>query len=517
MPRLHVWAVCSVITATTGYLGYHSYYQPLVAFQEQEERSVTARKMGLQEVICQFNLLQHAVEQALHSCNLRDFGATPQSGNASESCFVTNKEKLLLYCSIQRIRNLLFGLPLRAQCEREFDALLSSLDDTERIYCGVLNFRDEALTLGQVIWCFTCYVCYTMVFRLLPLLWRPSSPLALYQVYHLVAASITKTLEIETSLSVSRDVGSDARGNQLESASEPATDGRAPSYLVLNAVHWIEDVGFWACANNPLLHPERDRWHLSILQKRHDRYPAATSWAESFVGRPQLQAYALPFDRLWTRVGSERKLSQEEALHRTRVLLEEMRGPTAVLTTAAMTEWTTPTAAKSPTEETEGRCSLGYPLTCDTSRLQRSETNADDSTSPQPTRPWVPVGVAGLPRVLFVGPLAAREDIRQSLRSNAVFRYLRDAQEQPNTTRVPVGTPRTTAPLEDWLRQLQQVAGVTCWSPVWWGGVYGGVTWRGRTVKRRLHYHIGVPSTAVEFTEHHIDAATLAVEAAYSA
>ncbi|CCW64896.1 unnamed protein product [Phytomonas sp. EM1] len=570
MPRLHVWFAGAIAASGVSYVAYWHIYLPRVTFQAAFEEKLEIEKQNLQGVFQRLTQLKVSVEHALSKKSFlspavdgHGVGGSGFLHNAlpSSSVWATNREKLLFFCELQQVRYLFFSLPYLVKgfllaTRAEAASLLETLNAMERQHCDFLNFRDEALSFGQQITCLICFWVYVIGFRWIPALcWREDTPRR-RQFFHQLAKRITSALEIETTLHVDAVENPWALANDGEGREIAQTPLPPDPYLVLNAVHWIEEVGFWACANNPLLLPKEPSdggnplsSGLRLLSTPSDSF--FRLFGENFTrARPRAVAFPITFAHHWQGCWRRRERGLHSAL---KIDPPSSREDASEENAARLSEGSPPT-------------SFGYPLTSDLaaleaflqtthpSRANPHQNREDHAGTPHsigkpegdafrrekmnPSPPWIPVAVAGLPRLLFVHPSVSRADKRPRPTRSAVYEHLARKQfsesapgdqilvEASNAMREEMernenasnasrgGQKETTNALPDHVRasliEWQQQCSLPSFSKVWWGGVYGG-----RSRGRGLHYHVGHPTPTEELPSEWIRCAKNAIESAY--
>ncbi|KAK7194682.1 hypothetical protein NESM_000387200 [Novymonas esmeraldas] len=474
MPRLSFWAAGVLIGVGGTYGGYYGVYVPRRAARLAADQRLEESKMPYQEVIHAYSRLRTSTEQQAAVAAALPASRAP----GGTSSFATNAEKLLFFCELQSLRARLLALPRHFTTEKDLRGMLQQLTAWEAQHCTELNFRPAPLTTAQTLRSMACLALYLLCFRVLgPLLgawsggaeWRA-------QLQHRAAARIVETLEVQVRLTSKDDAArsSDSGGGDGVGAGRPVR-----RYVTLNATHWIEEVGFWACPNNPLL-PQ----------------PPPLAPPSSGSG----DSHGAPSPRI----------------------------PSAAVVTCASTyaeHWRrVPTA---PQERTRGGgsggdgapplvtatdVSLGYPVLCDTSQL-----SADKSA---PEALYQPVGVSGWQHLLYLDAAHANADVRPRLTRKETYARVQEAQ----FARAPVApsartTSTDTVPTLEVPRRSDWPAhrGLPCWCRVWWGGAYGGRGTGSRRSGAVLHYHIGPVSTAADYAAAAIAASQAAGTAAAEA
>ncbi|KAG5466656.1 hypothetical protein LSCM1_00825 [Leishmania martiniquensis] len=490
MPRLSYWAVGVFAGGGVAYGGYHHVYVPHRAAQLAADQQLDQCKRPHQDAIHAYSRLRAAVEQ--QSAIMSSF---PSSSSASArqdtSAWHTNSEKVLFFCALQRMRALLLGLPDHLITEKDLRAQLQQLSVWEAQHCTELHFRPAPLSTSQTLRSVACFAVYLLCFRVLnPLLsvWAGSARWQARLLHH-VAARIAEVLEIKVVLTV--------EGSESHSGTRGVARGPSRRYITLNTTHWIEEVGFWACPNNPLLCDQsvsppaaverqgEDDCRLELLRCRPRKacssnaalpHSFASRFAPLSLRQPwcylllcgpsaSATAYTTTYAEHWRRLATQ----QQERMS------------------------SGGTSSKAAFLMTATDVSLGYPVLSDTGHL---ECNLDDEAH------YIPVGISGLPRVLYVDAAHAKADVRPRRSREEKYACVQEAQfaRVPSTahaTRAPADSTLAAAPqAPSRLLEWQVHRGIPWWLRVWWGGVYGGGRCRSRPT---LHYHLGNASTAAEY------------------
>ncbi|TPP44351.1 hypothetical protein CGC21_5920 [Leishmania donovani] len=489
MPRLSFWAVGMLAGFGVTYGGYYRVYVPQRAAKLAADQRLEQCKLPYQDAIRAYSRLQRAVEQQVaiaSSLPSSSAGARPDT-----SAWHTNGEKIRFFCDVQRMRALLLGLPHHLITEKDLRAKLQQLSVWESQHCTELNFRSAPLSFSQTLRSSACFVIYLLCFRVLSPLLRAWDSSGGWQarLQHSVSTRIVEALEIKVLLTV-------ADCESLSGSSE-AAGGPSRGYITLNTTHWIEEVGFWACTNNPLLHRRPasppaavgrqgvDSCHVELLRG----FPITACSSNAAPQDGGVSSFTLPAlrqrwcDLLWcgpsasatayTTAYAEhwRRL---EARQRERLSRTTEGGEAASLMTAA-------------------DVSLGYPVLSCTSQLECAVGHEAY---------YIPVGISGLPHVLYVDAAHAKPDVRPRRTREETYARVQQAQfahasSAVSAKRAPADStiaavPQTPSRLHEW----QAHRGFPCWCRAWWGGVYGGGPRRSSTT---LHYHLGSASTAAEY------------------
>ncbi|RNE94798.1 hypothetical protein TraAM80_10585 [Trypanosoma rangeli] len=150
MPRLPVWFGGTALFSGGYYTFYHCFYTPRHTTWRELESAIEAEKLRLQYVLQRYAVLGYMLQR------LRQSGAE-----------ATNRERLYIYCEMQQLREAFYNFPMRSQSASEKQKVMQDLDAVEVTYCTAPNFRDEALTLRQMITCQFCFGLYAFCFCLL--------------------------------------------------------------------------------------------------------------------------------------------------------------------------------------------------------------------------------------------------------------------------------------------------------------------------------------------------------------
>ncbi|CAM43288.1 conserved hypothetical protein [Leishmania braziliensis MHOM/BR/75/M2904] len=489
MPRLSFWAVGVLAGWGITYEGYHHIYVPYRTSQLAVDQRWERSKMPYHDAIHAYSRLQTVIEQQLA---MRSSSPLSSSASARQdtSVWYTNAEKILFFCDVQRVRALLLGLPHHLITEKDLRAKLQQLSVWEAQHCTELNFRSAPLTFSQALRSAMCFVIYLLCFRVLsPLLsvWNGSAGWQA-RLQHSVAVQIAEALEIKVLLTVQE--------SESCNVSSEVARGTSYRYITLNATHWIEEVGFWACPNNPLLRhrsvsapapvrsEEVDDYHLKLLRglpmmtcssNAAPQHSGALNFVSTALRQPwcylfwcgpsaSATAYATTYAEHWRRLEAR----QQECLSRG----GEDDEAASLMTATDVT--------------------FGYPMLSNTDQL---ECEVDHEAH------YIPVGISGLPRVLYVDTAHAKDDVRPRRTREETYARVQQAQfaRAPSaapTMRAPADSiaavPQTSSRLHEW----QAHHGPPCWLRVWWGGVYGGGPRRSNAT---LHYHLGRASTVAEY------------------
>ncbi|KEG09876.1 hypothetical protein DQ04_04501020 [Trypanosoma grayi] len=409
------------------------------------EVAIEAEKLELQSVMQRYALLCHTAQTLPHG-----------------KC-ITNRERLSLYCELQRLREAFYGLPRRAQPVADRQKLLRHLDEMEAAQCTALNFRDEALTLWQSLTCQLCFTLYVLCFCVVDPVMRRLRFGSVERLrrhgLHAVSVWIMHCLQIPTSMTFEKALPTRSGGSTGDN------DDDDPFYVVFSPQHWIEVVGFWSCPTNPLLHDPRVQLLLAPDGCR-----------------------ALPFEVLWQGVQ------------------QEMRGSSAVVETSN-------DSSKAPTHDTGVaevkpivQSTFGYPLA-----LRVADGGEEVAAAPPRL---LPVVSAGLPRVLFVSDAVARSDVQMRRTQQEAYEQVRQRQYnsrpgaatggrrfgRSDENNAAAAAAATTAAgsvtecgmiCEPQLRAWRKHGGVPLWHRVTWGATYGGVGREGNRDRRELAFRVG--------------------------
>ncbi|KAG5492491.1 hypothetical protein JKF63_01069 [Porcisia hertigi] len=473
MPRLSFWALGVLGGFGVAYGGYYHAYIPQRTAQLTADERLERRKKPLQDAIHAYSRLQAAVEQQV--------AITPSSSlslvgkQQDTSAWRTNAEKIIFFCDVQRLRALLLGLSTHVITEKDLCGRLQQLSAWEARHCTELNFRSAPLSCLQTVRCAACFVLYLLCFRMLSRVLGMWSGSSRWQVWlqHSAAARITEALEIQVHLT--------AENTKLDNGGCQAACGAPRRYITLNTTHWIEEVGFWACPNNPLLHSQpggapaavhrqdAENYHVELLRGRPTMAssPSAEPWCHLLWCGPSgsATAYTTTYAEHWRRL---------EALLQERLSKGGENREAGSLMRAT-------------------EVSLGYPVLSNTRELECDGGHAIH---------YIPVGISGLPHLLYVDAAHAKADVRPHETREETYARVQRAQFVHTRTVAAVkraSADSTTATAPQSLSRLQEwriYRSFPCWHRVWWGSIYGGGSRRSST---SLHYHLGNASTATEY------------------
>ncbi|EKF32302.1 hypothetical protein MOQ_003850 [Trypanosoma cruzi marinkellei] len=438
MPRLPVWFGGAALLGGGYYAFYYHFYTPRHTTRSEIEMAIEAERFKWQSVMQRYAILHQMVQK------LRDSGTD-----------VTNRERLYIYCELQKLREAFYNLSIRAQSASEKQAVLRDLDEVEVANCTVLNFRDEALTMGQILTCQLCFSLYVLCFCLIDPVLRRVHCEAVERVrrhgLHIISRWMMHRLRIPVTMTLENTLPRpDGDVNEVTKEDE--------EYIVFSPQHWIEVVGFWACPTNPLLTNIRVRWLLSC-----DVVPFEVHWRRRWQQMRQ---------ELRDSIVVEGNEEEEE---------EEKRRPVV-------------------------QSSFGYPLA---SRLSCGGEMHDDTksdhvltTTDVHTPRFFPVVSTGMPRVLFVSDAVARRDVRTRRTLHEVYTNVLHRQFPVNHNVVKnnkaddrvKGYDATYEQLYAWRKH----GGVPVWHRVEWGSVYGDVGSGGNRDRRELTFCMGRPCSAKE-------------------
>ncbi|CCW71909.1 unnamed protein product [Phytomonas sp. Hart1] len=513
MPRLHVWFTGAFAASGISYLSYWHLYLPHITAQAAFEGKAEFDKQHLQGVLRRLSQLNAAVAQARARNSLSP--PAPNSPTDSASVWWTNREKLNFFCELQHLRCLFFALPYLVKgfslvTRAEASALLRTLNALEAQHCDGLYFRAESLTLFQQMKCLLSFWIYVIGFKWIPALyWRKDTPRR-RRFFHDMARRITSILEIETAMTMDTDDTNETmhpsvKPNAVDEEELVEKGGQSvegvlssTQYVVFNATHWIEEVGFWACPNNPLLQQTLSP-RMEILSSYSNvggAGDASSPSSDSFFSaiykrltfsRPCAAAFPLTFDKHWrTRWANREEDYARRVEHLSHgypplvpisdVVSNYQDKPSHILTKRKEFSHDLKSTEDEHTAESDWRSpntSFGYPLCSDLTSLSSfhqttqpplsrartphnnlkkdtedakyigkdagsaSSRKAKDISPP----PWIPIAVGGLPRLLFVDASLAKPDVRQPTTRTSVYHHLIQTQ-------FPESSPGDPNPLE---------------------------------------------------------------------
>lgn len=505
MPRLPFWGFSTATIAGAWYTGYHFIYEPRQAAQHGEEEQLTQSKLQYQDVIHAYARLRTRLEEHLGK-SAAVASASSTSPQESRAAWFTNAEKIVFFCDMQLIRRLLWTVPHHLTTEKDLHRMFGDLAQWETQHCTELHFRDKPLLLTQTLRSLACFVVYVLVFRIAdPLLslWTGFAT-GLAQLRHGTAQFITKTLEIDavmvTEDKPKRNGATHLQHHEVEEKGMEvgaAQNSAAVQYVTLSTSHWIEEVGFWACANNPLLTQGRLTEEPTLKHNRERATPSLlcayslpshvsatnslpwhrASWCMPF---PSVSALTITYAQHWRQVAAAE-------------LAKETRGtalsssPVSLLDVAAT------------------EVSLGYPLLTSATSLP-----SEGKDAPRVAARYIPVGVGGLPHLLYVDASHAVTDVRTRQTREEVYAQRQRAQYAHSASVVSKGSNAVHAsaepPLLSELQMWRVQGGPPWWRRVWWGGVFGGRRSSATAPSYTLRYYVGEPCTAAEYVTAAIEA-----------
>lgn len=480
MPRLPFWGLSAAAAASMSYAGYHFVYESYYVAQRTEEQRLTDSKQHYQDVIHAYARLRARLEQQQQQLG--------RNGAASSAWF-TNADKIVFFCDVQLLRRLLWTLPHHAVTEQDLCRMFLELAGWERRNCTELHFRDTPLLFTQTMRSLACYALYVLIFRVAaPLLgmWDGFAGGQVRLLHH-AARFITGALEINVVMTTSAAKSSSAEMSNDSSAKSVDEENRKQAAAVqseasaqcitLSTEHWIEEVGFWASASNPLL-AQHLRTHKSLKQSQETRSSAPVRLMR---GSP---AAVTTYAEHWRAVAAQDLAREKE-----------------------------PAVSSSPTlvDVAAEEVSLGYPALPSAARLMSTE-----SSSISKAAQYIPVGISGLPHVLYVDAAHAVSDVRPRRTREEVYaqreqaQFVRTAAVAADGSKVAddehAKAGGAASPLTA-LRRWRTDGGPPCWQHMWWGGVYGGAH-----PSYTLHYHLGAPCTAANYVTEAIEASRAAEE-----
>jgi hypothetical protein len=510
MPRLQFWGLSAAATAGVSYAGYHYVYEPRHVAQVGEEHHLTVSRRQYQDVVHAHARLRAKVEEQLRSNSSSSSGAV-----ASAGAWFTNAEKIVFFCDIQLVRRLLWSLPHHLTTEQDLRRMFGELSLLEKQHCTELHFRDTPLLFTQTLRSMACYALYVLTFRVAAPLLALWDGLAGRQAWlqHHAARFITNALGIEVVMVVAAEKSrlrdesplvhaGDAGDENSSAASVSTLDGDTPvRYIMLSTTHWIEEVGFWACANNPLLaqHP-REEGQASANQSRDGATVRLLRVSPCGNLTP-----ATTYAQHWRHKAAE-ELAREKATPDVASLAgAPIPPPPPALPSSPVSSSTSSLVDVAATE-----VSLGYPvLTVEDALQSHHERKAPSSSAAS----YIAVGVSGLPRVLYVDAAHAAADVRPRLTREEVYARRQRAQFTRVTSPFSPSADATaelkltSAAALTKLQRWRIGGGLPWWRRVWWGGVYGESCRASAAAPScTLRYYLGTPCTAGNYVTEAIEA-----------
>ncbi|KPA85941.1 hypothetical protein ABB37_00241 [Leptomonas pyrrhocoris] len=485
MPRLPFWGFGAAATAGMSYAGYHFVYEPRQAAQHDEENHLTHVKQPYQDVIHAYACLRAKVEEQLRS-----------------AAWCTNADKTVFFCDVQLVRSQLWTLPRHLTTEHDLHRMLAELSLWEKQHCTELHFRDKPLLLTQTLRSMVCFALYALIFRVAaPLLglWDGFAG-GQAQLLHHTARVITNTLDIGVVMTSTEKPRLETRSAKDDTHGEG--EKSAARYITLSPVHWIEEVGFWACANNPLL-----TQHLHNMPHSKDKHDGGGATLRLLRASP----YATTYTQLWRQVAVETQADEKREAEAALASPQLSASPSSSLVHVAAEE-----------------VSLGYPVLFGNVALPTESKKHGMYCAPDVTR-YIPVGVSGLPHLLYVDAAHAVADVRPRLTREEVYARRQRAQlvrasgadlmrttkaeeegrsQLAATVATATATAATSALTE--LQHWRACGGIPWWRRAWWGGVYGGSRPSVTAPSYTLRYHLGAPSTAADYVAKSIEASRAA-------
>lgn len=250
-----MWFGCFGVAGLSGYVGYQKLYLERRSNQENFESVWEKERLVSQELWQKMVVLEHKAK------NL-EIGR--QQSRSFSSLLVSN-EKLSIFYEVQKIREALFSILTstsaalsRSVTFSQATDLLHRLDTVENTYCGPLPadaFRDRRLTAAQIVKYFVCYAIYLVCFKWFSTL-IPNEDKPIF--FHEVGKSILQTLDISATIEVLDQHGGrtkSKKNSDTELLASASVHANQSPCIIMPVQHWIEEAGFWACENNPLLAP----------------------------------------------------------------------------------------------------------------------------------------------------------------------------------------------------------------------------------------------------------------------
>lgn len=306
MPPLRHWLLGIGLCSASGYLGYHHVYVPRVYQQEPLERQWELERSKAQQLWQELVLLEKFAPQVDQGQKKsEDVSIRPRSFCSKER----NQKKLSLFYELQRARSSLLDVltsrnPIIAR-SISYSQAIDYLHRVQRLqitYCTPLSFHQDSLTLIQKVKYMFSLCLYIFVFQVLPV-FIPFSFLDV-DLFHLVSKYIVLTLEIPCSMTIAEKVdpekvvdGSHAISSKekgklklrsMHPAASKLREQASSLKIILPAQHWIEEVGFWACENNPLLFSDLDFDTIWAMMESSRCISYQKWWERMFSPFPQV-------------------------------------------------------------------------------------------------------------------------------------------------------------------------------------------------------------------------------------
>ncbi|KPI86337.1 hypothetical protein ABL78_4603 [Leptomonas seymouri] len=506
MPRLPFWGFGAATTAGAWYTGYHYVYEPRQAVRLSEEERMAHFKQQYQDAIHVYARLRAQIEEQLSS-----------GASSSNAVWFTNADRILFFCDVQLTRSVLWALPRHLTTEQDLHRMLSELSSWEKRHCTELHFRDKPLLVTQMLRSVACFALYVLLFRVAAPLLDLWVDLAGWQAQlrHRTACFITSALEIDVVMtsaekprlekgSANEDTHrkSDGRAGHMHE-STPSGQGCTPTrFINFSPVHWIEEVGFWACSNNPLLAQHLHK--KTTPGEKNNSSDLALHLLRVSSKNPSLAITTNTYAQHWRQVAAEKQA-------------EEIGGAaTPPMHLQRSASASTFSLANVAAEEV----SFGYPAfpSVEPSPEEVNKGGRDDTPH---VREYIPVGVSGLPHLLYVDAAHAVADVRPRRTREEVYARHQQAQfvravtadvssaaEKSEEHTQTVAT--AAAPALTELHRWRACGGIPWWRRAWWGGVYGGSRQSVAGSSYTLRYHLGAPCSAADYVTEAIEASRAA-------
>lgn len=281
------------------FLGDRYVYRPRLKAQEEFESLWEIERRASQAVWQRLALLEQKSRQL-------------DTKRKSTALSISTTERLQLFADLQEARASLLDILTssntsiaRSMNHAQAVDFLRRLDAIEAIHCTKLSFRRTALSWTERARCFACFCIYLLYFKILPFLF-PSDGVWTPQFYHAVSTIIMDLLDIPCSMEMGpnwMDELYKASEALNPSSSSTLTSSSHRVKLLLPTQHWVEEVGFWACDNNPLL--AVSPWDLQGSERMSLRIctgPSVTYdwwWRQHFDRFPAVRQYMASVRKPW--------------------------------------------------------------------------------------------------------------------------------------------------------------------------------------------------------------------------
>ncbi|SCU71007.1 uncharacterized protein TEOVI_000258700 [Trypanosoma equiperdum] len=459
MPRLHIWMLGATLAGCGQYVFCKHFYGDRYTEREEMESSIQAEKSYLLQLMQQYALLNRSIQ------------------DLPGSLCTTNRERLSVYCKIQQLREVIHNLPLKSMSAVDRKAMLLQLDGLEAAQCTPLNFRDEALTISEIVMCQFCYGFYMLCFCVIdPLLRRVAAERVRRQFLHRTSKMILHCLRIPVTMA-------------FEPQAEYINDEKEGKLccLVFSPQHWVEVVGFWACPLNPLLlSTHLQLWQLSLREV----VPFSEYWHEQWCRMQRELVDAAVVSDPVVEYSGGRILQPTDSINAVK-------------------------GSDSPVTSTYGyprALRRGYEGSPVLDPEMKNLTGVHPSSAASAAGPrFVPVASCGLPRLLYINEAVARPDVRPRPTQKEIYTQLQHLQ-YPESLGCSSGVRKINASggnakdcnlkaekegeLLLQLRSWYSCGGIPWWHRATWGAAYGGVGRRGNCDWRGLSFRLGRPCSA---------------------